>query len=367
MYIRSGDTQIGNDEVGRCESLDELKSILDQKSDCYQDWKYFINRLVEKNHLNYTQMGKICHCSKNTVKKWCNEGTLPQNRDVFIKIALGMYMSLPNTNDLLQRYGKYSALNPKVLGDAVAIFALNHPQKNTEYDPVDYYHYLLERCKRKLDASAAGETTQDIDTQVFAEEMLEGETEQEFEQFILKYSGVYKTAYKKLLQYLEAFIKAHSNNIHEFIQQHGLNASFEKMLSNLKHKGEVPKRMKLIVLGLHLNMSLQQLNDMLALAYMEPICSKDKVECAVLYAVENAYLNNPDFAFENAIALKNYVNNPELQKQCEDITNEYWSERSCTENEDSEEYQALSESISNYLKWILNEIDLHDSEICGLL
>jgi len=75
-------------------------------------------------------------------------------------------------------------------------------------------------------------------------------------------------------------------------------------------------------LKIHLNMTLEQLNKM-KYAYMEPLCAQDKIECAVIYAVENAHLNNPSYAFENAIYLKNYCQSKEIQRQCIDIIRNY--------------------------------------------
>ena len=79
-----------NEQVSKCESLVELQEILSKNSNYYKDWKQYINRLVERKHMNYVQLSKACHCSRNTVKKWCREGAMPQNRETFLKIGLGL-------------------------------------------------------------------------------------------------------------------------------------------------------------------------------------------------------------------------------------------------------------------------------------
>ena len=57
-----------NDEVLKCEKLSELKELLNCNSDYYSEWKYYINLLMERSHMNYVQMSKACHCSRNTIK-----------------------------------------------------------------------------------------------------------------------------------------------------------------------------------------------------------------------------------------------------------------------------------------------------------
>lgn len=59
---------------------------------------------------------------------------------------------------------------------------------------------------------------------------------------------------------------------------------------------------------------MEQINYMLSLAYMKPMCAKDNLECIIMYAVENAYLMNPAYSVESAIILQHYKQNPVLQK-----------------------------------------------------
>ena len=51
-------------------------------------------------------------------------------------------------------------------------------------------------------------------------------------------------------------------------------------------------RKKLITLGLYLNMTVDQINTMLELAQMEPLSVSNPVECAMIYAINDADLND---------------------------------------------------------------------------
>ncbi len=369
MIIRQGDTELFYDRIARCEDIDELRAILNRNSDYYSDWKSFINAVVDVNKLSYEKLAVLCGCSKNTAKKWCREGKLPQNREAFIKIALGLGLDLDQTNEFLQRYGKYPKLYAKNMEDAILIFVINHPDYSI--DPYEYYKQLKEDCLKLLklnrNLSPKRENAGGISTEYLHNEIMNKRTRNEFQELVLQNREAFESSYDKLINYINLFISSKNDNIHEFVKYKNLSPVFEKFLSNLKNHGEVPNRTKLIALGIHLNMSLEQLNEMLSLVGMENVCAKDRVECAVIYAVESAYLNNPGFAYENALCLKNYVLDEEIQKQCNSIIKEYMDTKTYEHIGDFKEYGTMEDEISEYLKWVLEEIDLDDSEMYRLL
>ena len=106
---------------------------------------------------------------------------------------------------------------------------------------------------------------------------------------------------------------------------------------------------------------MEQINYMLSLAYMKPMCAKDNLECIIMYAVENAYLMNPAYSVESAIILQHYKQNPVLQKKCRDILAQYWETGLYAEERETLRY--LEESIGDYLKNILQELDWEEQEI----
>ena len=155
--------------------------------------------------------------------------------------------------------------------------------------------------------------------------MMTKESKEEIEAFICENKKSYEESYQNLEKFLKMFIEAKDENIHHFVQTNSLNFSYEKMMSALRLRGECPSRMKLILLGVNLNMSLEQIYYMLSLAYMSPMCAKDNVECVIMYAVESAFLINPAYSVESAIILQHYKQNPVLQEKCKEILNKYWN------------------------------------------
>ena len=347
-----------NEQVSKCESLVELQEILSKNSNYYKDWKQYINRLVERKHMNYVQLSKACHCSRNTVKKWCREGAMPQNRETFLMIGLGLRLNLEEFNELLLRYGRYPRLYGKNMEDAVCLFVIRHYP--SEGDAYEVYLQLKEHLLKRMREYGKGDA-RPLDTMEIEERLMAQESTEEFEQFICENAGSYEESYHKLAEFIQLFIKAKEENVHRFVQTNSLSFSYEKMMSALRQRGECPNRIKLILLGVNLNMSMEQINYMLSLAYMKPMCAKDNLECIIMYAVENAYLMNPAYSVESAIILQHYKQNPVLQKKCRDILAQYWEAGLYAEERETLRY--LEESIGDYLKNILQELDWEEQEI----
>ena len=82
-----------------------------------------------------------------------------------------------------------------------------------------------------------------------------------------------------------------------------------------------------------------------------------------MYAVESAYLINPAYSVESAIILQHYTQNPVLQEKCKEILNKYWNENVYAATEEKEALGYLEESIGDYLKHILEELEWDEYDI----
>ena len=59
MNIKLGNTELIHDNITRCEDIEDLKEVLHMNSRYYQEWKRFINDVVEVNSLSYEKLGNI--------------------------------------------------------------------------------------------------------------------------------------------------------------------------------------------------------------------------------------------------------------------------------------------------------------------
>ena len=86
------------------------------------------------------------------------------------------------------------------------------------------------------------------------------------------------------------------------------SSSLRHCVSEISQKKWYPDRNKIISLGIHLNMDVEQINKMLELAQMEELCAKNPFENAIIYALENAKLEDIIYT-DGTDSLCRYVRN----------------------------------------------------------
>lgn len=361
--MKKGETmeQINTSEmyyrVINCEEIDELKEILNTYSTYYSQWRDYINNIMLSNGLSYEKLGKKCGFSKNTIKSWIKNNKVPKSRDSFIKLGMGLRFNLQEINYMLQRYGKYSRLYSKSLEDAICIYVISHYPKDENVQPYDYcvqlkskfLNILKTKNKRKYLADSPNETFQ-------AEEKIQKlQNEDELVEFIRQNEVEYINSYYKLVDYIEAYIQVENlgGSYHSLVKAENLDKGFEKMFSNLKNWGEVPNRQRLIALGIKLNMSCIEINQLLEYANMEKLCPKDKIECIILYVLSNIDISNPEYQTNHMSLVTSYSNNPKIKEQCTHLLEEL------TGLKNSEE---IEKDMQYYISDTLKSLDLEDED-----
>lgn len=306
--------------VINCEEIDELKEILNTYSPYYSQWRDYVNNIMLSKGLSYEKLGKKCGFSKNTIKSWIKNNKVPKSRESFIKLGMGLRFNLQEINYMLQRYGKYPRLYSKSLEDAIGIYVISHYPKDESFNPYEYciqlkskfLNILKTKNKRKYLADSPNETFQ------VEEKLLNLKSEEELVAFVRENEVEYINSYYKLVDYIEAYIKVENlgGSYHSLVKAEKLDKGFEKMLSNLKNWGEVPNRQRLIALGIKLNMSCVEINQLLEYANMEKLCPKDKIECIILYVLSNIDISNPEYQTNHMALVTSYSNNPKIKEQC---------------------------------------------------
>lgn len=348
------------EQVINCEEIDELKEIINKYSPYYSRWRDYINDILLNNGLSYEKLGKICGLSKNTIKSWVRDNKVPKNREVFIKFGLGLRYSLHQMNHILQRYGKYPRLYSRSLEDAICIYVISHYPKDAQVNAYEEYKRLKEKYLNIIDTKNKRKYLANSDNDTFDMEnkIIESKDEQEFLEFIKENEVEFMNSYYKLIDYITAFVKAENveSSYHSLVIGKNMDKGFEKMISNLRNWGEVPNRNRLIALGINLNMSLTEINQMLEYANMERLCPKDKIECIILYVLVNIDVANPYNEVNHAVLVGQYTENPELKEQCNKLLEELVGLKNSEE---------IKEDVEFYIKDTLENLDLESDE--GLL
>lgn len=287
-------TGILHEKILQCDNLEDFrKEILNNIQTQRELWKEKVNAILAVNHYTKSEFANLCSVSRITVNKWCN-GSFPQSREMFIKIGFAAHYTLEEMNQFLQRYGKYPALYAKSLEDSICIFVLNSSSLSHTYQE---YEMILEKIRHEIQGISVTFQSS-YETAQMLQDILSLFTEAELVEFIKNNVKTYQTAYRKFYAYVEAFIqvnnmdfatgKVHSTNSLAKGQQ--WSSSLRQCVYAIHKKQWFPMRKKIISLGLHLNMDVEQINEMLQLVHMEVLCAKNPVESAIIYAVEDAKL-----------------------------------------------------------------------------
>lgn len=294
MFIEK-ETNYIKEEISKCEDVEDLKKeilpLLEKQQDA---WKRKIAEIIHESGYKKQEFAKLCGVSRVTVNKWEN-GSIPKNRETFIKIGMVAGYNQEKMNQLLQRYGRYPALYSKSLEDCICIFVINH---NYGKETINKYLYILDKIKENILRDESVETVENISTVKFDKKLAIVDDEEELEQFISNNIAMFANAYHKFYAYVNAFIKAtyeeldFVHSVSGMAEDQGWSSSLKQCVSAIRQNKWYPTRTKIISLGLHLSMNHEQMNNMLALAHMEPLCAKNIFESVIMFILEDASLNN---------------------------------------------------------------------------
>lgn len=300
-------------EVLQCDDLEEFRrNIISGITSQSELWKERINRIIRDNNYTVNSFARACGVSRPAVVKWCR-GAIPRGRDEFIRIGFAANYGYEEMNSFLRRYGKTSELYAKSLEDSACIFVL---RSKTISHTFEIYQSILEKMRTALQMDSPALNPEVMETGEALTQLLSMETEQELIRFVEENQQIYRTAYYRLYSYIEAFLLANCSdevsgeNVSVFFlaEQQEWSASLRRCVSAIRQKKWFPLRRKIIALGLHLNMDYDQINAMLELARMEPLCAKNPVECAIIYAIEDAKLLDMIFC-DGGLELCEHVKN----------------------------------------------------------
>ncbi len=296
------ETEVVKEKLLRCEDREELeRKILPMLRSQREAWTVKINDILKQ--FSKTEFASLCGVSRQAVIDWC-KGSIPQSRDLFIRIGLAAGYDEQALNHLLDRYGRYTELYSKSREDCVCIYAIRHsaPEERLKiFDEIMTKMAL--RIFRPEDAVA-----EEVTTRRFDEKLGMVHSEDELERFIGENSAVFAGAYHKLYGYVQMFLQANGigrvnegeQSLNHIANEQEWSSSLKTSVYEIRKNCWKPTRNKIISLGLHLAMDLEQINQMLELAHMKELYANNPFEAAVIFILEDAKLNDKlDWESEN--------------------------------------------------------------------
>ncbi len=281
--------------IAKCEDVEELREkvfplIRTQK----KMWADKVGQILQEKGFTKTKFAEICGVSRVSVDKWC-KGSVPKNRETFLRIGMAAGYDREHMDQFLQRYGQYPALYSKSLEDCVCIFVLHH---DYGLEANETYQYILNKIKENIIRDDSAEAMEDISTVRFDEKLSAVQDQDELERFITANITMFANAYRKFYAYVKMNIQANYmepfwvGSFHEMAEIQGWSSSLRQCVSAINQGKWYPTRNKVISLGLHLSMDHEQIDEMLELAHMEPLCAKNIFESVIMFILEDASLNN---------------------------------------------------------------------------
>ena len=289
------ETVLIKEEISRCEDLEDLKQIVLPKLHTQkEEWSRRIKEIIEESGLTKSRFADLCGVSRVSVDKWC-KGSIPKNRETFLRIGMAAGYSREKMDRLLQRYGQYPALYSKSLEDCVCIYVIDHDHGE---GAIEKYQYILNKIKESIIRDDSAEAVANVTTEKFDAELSRVQGEDGLEQFIADNIAMFSNAYHRFYAYVKMNIAAnymepaYAGSIFEMAEVQGWSSSLRQCVSAIRQNKWYPTRNKIISLGLHLSMDHEQIDEMLELAHMEPLCAKNIVESVIMFILDDASLND---------------------------------------------------------------------------
>lgn len=283
--------------VESCDNLEDFQAeIMPYLEDFKQQWIEKITELAAQSGLSRADFAHRCGVSRQSLHKWMN-GAIPKAREDYIRIGFASGMSFREMDDFLRKYGRYSGLYPKSLEDSVCIFVLNSQEIPHTFQS---FETILKNIRSELEQASLMDRESTMGTVTVRSNLLGLRNEEELAMFIIKHVNTYRTKYYRLFDSIEAYLVANSLDVvtnkplsvNFLADEQKWSASLKQTVYQIRQKTWFPLRKKLILLGLYLNMTVDQLNDTLKLAQMEPLSITNPMECALIFAVTDAELND---------------------------------------------------------------------------
>ncbi len=315
-------TELLRDEM-RSWTRADYERFLQENGNAFPAWVEFYGALLEDSGYTTVEMARRCHVTRQTAGTWKKE--IPAKRSQVIAIAMTFGMDAEHTDRLLYRYARYQKLDAKELSDAAALFLLEKAD-SMSIPPDDLYEAylsLLEDCRKNgIAADTKGkrgrrkssrETQKEWDpaaregyirTQLIREDLLSGSTREDFLAFVSgeEYQSQIRSGIEKFTAYLDWWLQG--TTLETALQD---QYDADAILDHVKalRKGRVYARRDMVIrIGMKLRMPPDVLNSFLQECGFEPLCPKDREECALLYSYQKLYEKCPDL----------FVDAPDIQE-----------------------------------------------------
>lgn len=313
-------------KLSQCESKAEYEALMIEHQNLYVSWRAHLTPMLKQRRLKYAEIATGLHVSESTAKGFLRK--IPAKREYVIMLAMMMKLTVDETNDLLMRWAKFQKLYSRNPHDAIWIYLLEKGGSNRPHDLFCQYDNTFQQIRREYQRQKGQLSENPLNTQLFFDALVQearsSETDLDavdpgFIAAMEKGMPSFEQGYQKLLDHIDSLFTSFVDDVKQMRDtedlppdasrrmrsKHSANNTFQnddswrqiyyRKIRDLKNRKIIPCRAFLIALGLRLGMNTDQLNYLLDLAGMGPLCPKDKLEGTVVFYLEELYCNFPSY------------------------------------------------------------------------
>lgn len=301
------DSNIYRLKIGQCEDLEEFEQLVREHSQCYSQWAEFIQPKIKIKRLKKVAIANGCGVGRKSAARFLT--SIPTDRRSVIMLAMMLGMTVDETDEMLTRWAKFQRLYPKHPEDMIWMHLLRRGGSANPKALFQRYYAQYERLRDSyLDQYNHGTPMDTYMAYAVANRdsgtgEIAPEDDTEFCSKVMSLMPSFRSAYAKLMAYIDLQFReldmveytwvTHSPNEMFRDNRYFLRKYYDK-IAELRKNHTVPSRIFLIALGIQLCMDTDQINYMLDLAGMGPLCPKDRLEGCIVFCLEDMYSNNPD-------------------------------------------------------------------------
>ena len=287
-------TKIFDVQISRCEDIQEFTDMYEEHKSQFGSWECFLAPYIKKSGYTKKEIAAFCGVNEKTGRNFLKR--IPSKRDNVIKLGMVFGMTREEIDYMLMHEARFHKLYPKSYEDAIWIHMIEHNGWEKDVPiPVVYDAYQ----KRYQDLYKAYQKRNDIqaplETQIALWKLKDTV---EFDQAMKEIIPSITDGYRKLIDFIEQQMRKTDTCISKFDFQNDKNSVsqiYYREIKNIREEQKIPSRIFLIALGIHMNLNVEKINELLDYAGMMPLYSKDILECRLIFYLENLYLCHPSY------------------------------------------------------------------------
>ena len=291
------DTFVVDEMKEKVDDYEAFYRYIGENIDSFDDWEEFVEYQMRKKGLHLNEVAfALGKASSNFATYYIHKIPSNRQRSVVIALAIIFEMSVDETNEMLTKKARMRELYDKDIEDAIWKFLINK-NYNSDYDKIYYPIEAFKLLKSRLEAEiatnraelinqyASGEYCDtDVDTDLIGDDILDCETQEEFEAYIHDNLDLFRSCNQKLIEEIDHY----SGEYQKELGSKFWDLARKHYIPNIK-KGKVPDRDFLILFGLFVGNTMDsnvilEINSLLEIAHMAPLYSKCLAECLLMCA-----------------------------------------------------------------------------------